>query len=148
MEPVGLNENALKTSKSLNVTKKSKSQNAPKKSMLQNELKNSSLKNAQNHQKPNSTFNITEGSGELPESNTQTTDTLTTTSSESIRPIWNIKSKYNYTEVLHKSLLFYEAQRSGRLPENKRLAWTKSSALTDRGTLGEDLTGFNFLLLK
>ena len=57
----------------------------------------------------------------------------------SITPV--ITSKYDYKLVLHKSLLFYEAQRSGKLPDNKRLNWTISSALSDRGTNGQDLSG-------
>ena len=48
---------------------------------------------------------------------------------------------YNYNEVLHKSILFYEAQRSGKLPTNNRVSWRKDSALNDRGENGEDLTG-------
>ena len=48
---------------------------------------------------------------------------------------------YNYDELLHKSILFYEAQRSGKLPANNRVSWRKDSALNDRGENGEDLTG-------
>ena len=50
-------------------------------------------------------------------------------------------SKYDYNEVLHKSILFYEAQRSGKLPNNNRIPWRGDSALTDKGDAGEDLTG-------
>ena len=49
--------------------------------------------------------------------------------------------KYNYAEVLQKSILFYEAQRSGKLPANNRIPWRGDSALQDRGAGGEDLTG-------
>ncbi|XP_060582482.1 endoglucanase A-like [Ruditapes philippinarum] len=48
---------------------------------------------------------------------------------------------YNYEEVLVKSLLFYEAQRSGKLPANNRIPWRGDSALGDQGANGEDLTG-------
>ena len=48
---------------------------------------------------------------------------------------------YNYNEVLRKSVLFYEAQRSGKLPFNNRVLWRKDSHLDDRGENGEDLTG-------
>lgn len=48
---------------------------------------------------------------------------------------------YDYSEVLHKSILFYEAQRSGNLPENNRIPWRGDSALGDKGNDGEDLTG-------
>ena len=52
-----------------------------------------------------------------------------------------ISSPYNYDEVLHKSILFYEAQRSGKLPASNRVPWRKDSALGDKGDNGEDLTG-------
>jgi len=51
------------------------------------------------------------------------------------------ETKYNYEEVLVKSLLFYEAQRSGKLPADNRIPWRADSALDDRGSNGEDLTG-------
>ena len=50
-------------------------------------------------------------------------------------------SKYNYDDVLMKSILFYEAQRSGKLPDNNRIPWRGDSALQDHGDNGEDLTG-------
>ncbi|BFZ07399.1 hypothetical protein BsWGS_10438 [Bradybaena similaris] len=50
-------------------------------------------------------------------------------------------TKYNYNDLLFKSLLFYEAQRSGKLPANKRIPWRGDSALNDKGDKGEDLTG-------
>lgn len=40
-----------------------------------------------------------------------------------------------------KSILFYEAQRSGKLPPDNRIPWRADSALHDRGDNGEDLTG-------
>nr|CAD7574446.1 unnamed protein product [Timema californicum] len=48
---------------------------------------------------------------------------------------------YDYTTVLQDSLLFYEAQRSGKLPSDQRVTWRKDSALNDKGNDGEDLTG-------
>ena len=48
---------------------------------------------------------------------------------------------YDYQEVLEKSLLFYEAQRSGPLPSDNRIPWRGNSAMNDRGDNGEDLTG-------
>uniref|UniRef100_K1QJR7 Endoglucanase n=1 Tax=Magallana gigas TaxID=29159 RepID=K1QJR7_MAGGI len=50
-------------------------------------------------------------------------------------------TKYNYNEVMMKSILFYEAQRSGKLPPTNRIPWRGDSALTDHGDNGEDLTG-------
>lgn len=50
---------------------------------------------------------------------------------------------YNYTEVIEKSLLFYEAQRSGKLPANNRIPWRGDSMLDDKdGDI--DLTGGYF----
>jgi len=37
--------------------------------------------------------------------------------------------------------LFYEAQRSGKLPSNNRVPWRKDSAVNDVGENGEDLSG-------
>ena len=51
---------------------------------------------------------------------------------------------YNYTEVLNVSLLFYEAQRTGKLPSNNRIKWRGDSMLMDKGINGEDLTGGYF----
>ncbi|XP_046566271.1 endoglucanase 4-like [Haliotis rubra] len=50
-------------------------------------------------------------------------------------------TKYNYDEVLFLSILFYEAQRSGKLPPSNRISWRGDSALGDKGDKGEDLTG-------
>ncbi|KAK7093552.1 uncharacterized protein [Littorina saxatilis] len=51
------------------------------------------------------------------------------------------QTKYNYAEVIEKSIMFYEAQRSGKLPANNRIPWRGDSALKDKGAGGEDLTG-------
>ncbi|XP_077990545.1 endoglucanase E-4-like [Glandiceps talaboti] len=51
-------------------------------------------------------------------------------------------SHYEYSEALHLSLLFYEAQRSGVLPEDKRVPWRFDSAVDDQGSnRREDLSG-------
>lgn len=50
-------------------------------------------------------------------------------------------AKYDYAEVLHKSLLFYHAQRSGKLGPNRRLAWRGDSCFVCSGPNGEDLSG-------
>ncbi|KAJ3038017.1 hypothetical protein HDV00_001061 [Rhizophlyctis rosea] len=49
-------------------------------------------------------------------------------------------AKYNYVDALHKSFLFYWAQRSGKQPYD-RLAWRTDSCLDCRGDYGEDLSG-------
>lgn len=48
---------------------------------------------------------------------------------------------HDYREIIKLSLLFYEAQRSGPLPEDSRIPWRGDSALLDHGRNGEDLTG-------
>ena len=48
---------------------------------------------------------------------------------------------FNYGEALQKSLLFYELQRSGDLPEKVRCNWRGDSALSDGSDVGLDLTG-------
>lgn len=40
-------------------------------------------------------------------------------------------AEYDYDEVLYKSLLFYEAQRSGYLPASQRVTWRRDSATDD-----------------
>ena len=49
--------------------------------------------------------------------------------------------RFDLDEVLHKSILFYEVQRSGKLPSSNRIPWRGNSAMQDRGLAGEDLTG-------
>lgn len=49
--------------------------------------------------------------------------------------------KYNYGEALQKSLLFYELQRSGDLPEDVRCNWRGDSCLTDGADNNIDLSG-------
>ena len=52
-----------------------------------------------------------------------------------------VNDKYGFADALDKSLLFYEAQRSGSLPSDMRITWRKDSALDDKGENDEDLTG-------
>ncbi|MEM7066099.1 MAG: glycoside hydrolase family 9 protein [Cyanobacteria bacterium P01_B01_bin.77] len=51
------------------------------------------------------------------------------------------KAFSRYGEALQKSFLFYEAQRSGKLPDDNRIAWRGDSALNDGADVGIDLTG-------
>lgn len=48
---------------------------------------------------------------------------------------------FNYGEALQKAIFFYEAQRSGRLPPDRRVVWRGDSALNDGADVGLDLTG-------
>ncbi|PSR95295.1 Endoglucanase [Actinidia chinensis var. chinensis] len=47
----------------------------------------------------------------------------------------------DYAEALSKSLLYFEAQRSGRLPYSQRVTWRDHSGLTDGLEQGVDLVG-------
>ena len=49
--------------------------------------------------------------------------------------------QYDLNEVLHKSILFYEAQRAGKLPETNRVPWRGDSVMTDGCDIGVDLSG-------
>lgn len=50
-------------------------------------------------------------------------------------------SNYNYGEALQKAIMFYEFQRSGKLPEDKRDNWRADSGMNDGADVGLDLTG-------
>ncbi|KAM0911995.1 hypothetical protein ACQ4PT_013092 [Festuca glaucescens] len=50
-------------------------------------------------------------------------------------------AQHDYAVALSKSLLYFEAQRSGRLPPTQRVRWRGHSALNDGADHGVDLTG-------
>ncbi|GAU26688.1 hypothetical protein TSUD_314650 [Trifolium subterraneum] len=52
-----------------------------------------------------------------------------------------VKGEFNYKEALTKSLIFLEAQRSGKLPPNNRVPWRGDSALDDGKLANMDLSG-------
>lgn len=47
----------------------------------------------------------------------------------------------HWSTLLGNLLYFYDAQRSGPLPNNERVTWRNSSALDDGQDVGLDLTG-------
>ncbi len=49
--------------------------------------------------------------------------------------------RFNYAEALQKSIFFYEAQQSGRLPSWNRVSWRGDSRLNDGADVGHDLSG-------
>ncbi|KMQ95413.1 endoglucanase 2-like protein [Lasius niger] len=54
----------------------------------------------------------------------------------------NVTDKsHDYAEVIKLSLLYFEAQRSGKLPKDNRIPWRGDSAVNDRGPNCEDLSG-------
>ncbi|KAB1210845.1 Endoglucanase 4 [Morella rubra] len=48
---------------------------------------------------------------------------------------------HDYGDALSKSILFFEGQRSGKLPPQQRVTWRKDSALLDGFQIGVDLVG-------
>ncbi|CAG2231367.1 E3.2.1.4 [Mytilus edulis] len=50
------------------------------------------------------------------------------------------KMKHEYGKAMGLSILFYDAQRSGKLPANNPIPWRNDSAMQDNGE-GHDLTG-------
>ncbi|CAK9237545.1 unnamed protein product [Sphagnum troendelagicum] len=49
--------------------------------------------------------------------------------------------QYDYGDALMRSLLYFEGQRSGKLPAQQRVTWRGNSGLTDGNSAGVDLTG-------
>lgn len=51
----------------------------------------------------------------------------------------------NYTQALHKALMFFNAQRSGKLPKHNNVSWRGNSCMndgkSDTGTIFKDLKG-------
>ncbi|XP_062157543.1 endoglucanase 16 [Alnus glutinosa] len=52
-----------------------------------------------------------------------------------------VNGQYNYKDALTKSIIFLEAQRSGKLPADNRLSWREDSALEDGKLANVDLVG-------
>ncbi|KAG6746363.1 hypothetical protein POTOM_050903 [Populus tomentosa] len=48
---------------------------------------------------------------------------------------------HDYGDALTKSILFFEGQRSGKLPSNQRMNWRKDSALRDGSDIGMNMVG-------
>ncbi|KAF0935049.1 hypothetical protein E2562_029555 [Oryza meyeriana var. granulata] len=48
---------------------------------------------------------------------------------------------FNYADALDKALLFFEAQRSGKLPPGQRVTWRADSGLSDGSAYQVDLVG-------
>ncbi len=53
-------------------------------------------------------------------------------------------NNFRYGEALQKSFLFYEANRSGSLPNDNRIEWRSDSTVNDGSDVGLDLTGGYF----
>ncbi|KAI4323877.1 hypothetical protein L6164_023452 [Bauhinia variegata] len=51
------------------------------------------------------------------------------------------KASHDYGDALSKCILFYEGQRSGKLPRSQRLKWRNDSALHDGSDIKKDMVG-------
>lgn len=51
-----------------------------------------------------------------------------------------VAAAHDYGDALTKSILFFEGQRSGKLPPNQRMTWRKDSALEDGFQIGVSLS--------
>jgi len=58
-----------------------------------------------------------------------------------VAPMAVVAKSQDYARHIELSLLFYEAQRSGKLPENNRIYWRHDSMLDAGADHGIDLTG-------
>ncbi|ORX57760.1 cellulase Cel9A precursor [Piromyces finnis] len=58
-----------------------------------------------------------------------------------VAPMAVVAKSQDYARHIELSLLFYEAQRSGKLPENNRVYWRHDSLLDAGADNGVDLTG-------
>ncbi|XP_010677073.2 endoglucanase 9 [Beta vulgaris subsp. vulgaris] len=52
-----------------------------------------------------------------------------------------VNSKHDYKDALAKSILFFQGQRSGRLPKDQRVTWRSHSGLHDGSLAGVNLMG-------
>merc|ERR1719427_524694 len=58
------------------------------------------------------------------------------------KPTLNLKANDpDYNEILHKSILFYDAQRAGKTPNDNKILWRGDSTLRDGCDSGTDLSG-------
>ncbi|MBA0808742.1 hypothetical protein Gohar_024455 [Gossypium harknessii] len=52
-----------------------------------------------------------------------------------------VEGNPNYRDALQKSILFFQGQRSGKLPANQKVSWRSNSGLSDGSLDHVDLTG-------
>ncbi|KAM7475070.1 hypothetical protein LguiB_022313 [Lonicera macranthoides] len=50
-------------------------------------------------------------------------------------------ASHDYLDALSKSIIFFEGQRSGFLPQDQKISWRANSGLGDGSTMNVDLTG-------
>ena len=62
-----------------------------------------------------------------------------------VKPSKTQNHGFNYTDALNKGILFFEGQRSGKLPCDQRMTWRGDSALSDGS---ESNVSFSIFQLK
>ena len=105
------------------------------------------------------TSNSTENPGGVqttttPKTKPTTLKTTTTPEPKTRPPLWGpfqyknlvLGTRYSYEHALHLSSMFFEAQKSGRLPRDNRIGWRGNSALRDKAEGGQSLVGECFEL--
>ncbi|KAL5561414.1 hypothetical protein UlMin_031161 [Ulmus minor] len=50
-------------------------------------------------------------------------------------------ASHNYRDALAKCIIYFEGQRSGKLPPNQRVTWRRDSGLSDGSAINVDLVG-------
>ena len=112
-------------------------------SQLENEGKESENPSGLEENEDNNIDNISENDVEMTRKQNSFAKKNTGKLSEKSKEYTGEKGSgdYNYAEALQKSLLFYELQRSGYLPEKTRCNWRGDSSINDGLDVGLDLTG-------
>ncbi|XP_033756422.1 endoglucanase 4-like [Pecten maximus] len=82
----------------------------------------------------------TEAPATTEQTQSPTTETTSSAKLSTVDPSV-LNTKYDYKKVLELSILFYEAQRSGKLPASNRIPYRGDSALTDAAPDGSSLAG-------
>ncbi|XP_071724925.1 LOW QUALITY PROTEIN: endoglucanase 2-like [Rutidosis leptorrhynchoides] len=52
-----------------------------------------------------------------------------------------VECRHDYGDALSKCILFFQGQRSGKLPSSQRLTWRKDNALNDGSDVGMNMVG-------
>ncbi|KAK0595378.1 hypothetical protein LWI29_006037 [Acer saccharum] len=55
-----------------------------------------------------------------------------------VRSVASSSISHDYGDALSKCILFFEGQRSGKLPSSQRMTWRKDSALHDGSNIDRD----------
>ena len=110
------------------------------------------LQNCNKNFDANTTSNSTQSPGGVETTTTPKTKPTTLKTTTTPKPktrYWGpfryknlmLGTRYPYEHALHLSSMFFEAQKSGRLPRDNRIRWRGNSALRDKAEGGQSLVG-------